>query len=184
MSGTCSSGFCSRLVNVISGFGELSIRISFEDQIVSNFTGRLNALARKICGPDSKFYEDKLNDVVELWLNSNLNEKKIIVNRIKKTERLTDIPPMKKIIEEFLNTDRDNKIQICVEDFSENVINEMMIETNKFANRQNFLLFFRTYMLSIREEMSLEFKDLVTDTEFDLWIRKAISTYEGVSFMI
>lgn len=184
MSGTCSSGFCSRLVNVISGFGELSIRISFEDQIVSNFTGRLNALARKICEPESKFYKDKLNDVVELWLNFNIDKKKKIINLIKKTEKLTELPPMKKIIEEFLKIDRDNKIQICVEDFSENVLNEMMVETHKFANRQNFLLFFRTHMLSIREEMYLEFNGLVTDTEFDLWIRKAISTYEGVNFMI
>ena len=184
MSGTCSSGFCSRLVNVISGFGDLSIRISIEDQIVSNFTVRLNALARKIAEPESIYYKDKLNDVVELWLNANLDKKKKIVNTIKKTKKLTELPPMKKIIEEFLKIDRDNKIETCVEDFSENVINEMTIDCHRFANRQNFLLFFRTHMLSIREEMYLEFKDLVTDSEFDLWIRKAISTYEGVNFMI
>ena len=29
-----------------------------------------------------------------------------------------------------------------------------------------------------------EFKELITDTEFDLWIRKAISLYEGVDFLI
>ena len=184
MSGTCSTGFISRLLNTISGFGDISISISFEDQLIANFTGRLNAYARRITESDSPFYGEKLNDVVELWLNANLDKKKKIVNTIKKTKKLTELPPMKKIIEEFLKIDRDNKIETCVEDFSENVINEMTIDCHRFANRQNFLLFFRTHMLSIREEMYLEFKDLVTDSEFDLWIRKAISTYEGVNFMI
>ena len=184
MSGTCSSAFCSILVNVISGFGELSIRISFEDQIISNFTGRLNALARKICESDSPFYKDKLNDVIELYLNSNLCEKKKIVRKIVTSEILTELPPMKKIIQEYLKTDKENKINNCVEDFSENVINEMTVESQKFASRQNFLLFFRTHMLSIREEMYEEFKGLITDTEFDLWIRKAITLYEGVDFLI
>jgi hypothetical protein len=184
MSGTCSSGFCSRLVNVISGFGELSVRISFEDQIISNFTGRLNTLARRICDHDSPFYTDKLNDVIELYLNSNLCEKKKIIKNLSKTEKLTELPPMKKIIEEYLKTDREEKINNCIEDFSENVINEMTIESQKFANRQNFLLFFRTHMLAIREEMYEEFKNHITDTEFDLWIRKAITLYEGVDFLI
>lgn len=184
MSGTCSSGFCSRLVNVISGFGDLNIRISFEDQIISNFTGRLNALARKICNKDSPFYKDKLNDIVELYLNTNLCEKKKIIKIISKTEKLTELPPMKKIIEEYLKINREEKINNCVEDFSENVINEMTVESQKFANRQNFLLFFRTHMLAIREEMYEEFKGLITDTEFDLWIRKAITLYEGVDFLI
>ena len=48
MSGTCSSGFASRIVNVISGFGDFSLRISWEDQIISNFNGRLNAMVRNI----------------------------------------------------------------------------------------------------------------------------------------
>ena len=37
MSATCSTGFASRLINVISGFGEFNIRISWEDQIIANF---------------------------------------------------------------------------------------------------------------------------------------------------
>lgn len=48
MTGTCSSGFASRLVNIISGFGNFNIRISFTDQIISNFSGRLNARIKKI----------------------------------------------------------------------------------------------------------------------------------------
>lgn len=48
MSGTCSTGFASRLVNVIAGFGDFNFKISWEEQIVSNFIGRLNAKARSI----------------------------------------------------------------------------------------------------------------------------------------
>jgi hypothetical protein len=38
----CSSGYVSRIVNTLSGFGELSVQISFEDQIVSVLETRLN----------------------------------------------------------------------------------------------------------------------------------------------
>lgn len=44
----CASGYTSRLINSLSGFGEFQIKISWRDQIVSNFMGRLNARARDI----------------------------------------------------------------------------------------------------------------------------------------
>lgn len=46
MAGTCSSGFASRLVNTISGFGDFSMKISWQDQIIANLSGRLNAKIR------------------------------------------------------------------------------------------------------------------------------------------
>ena len=74
MSGTCSSGYATRLINIISGFGNFNIRISWEDQIVSNFSGRLNAAARTITSNyNSMFRETKLYDVIELWLNYKEN---------------------------------------------------------------------------------------------------------------
>ena len=90
----------------------------------------------------------------------------------------------KKLIDKYLEIDREYKINIILENFEENVLNEMMTETNKFNDRRHFLLFFREYMLRIREELYEEFKDFITDTEFDLSIRKAISSYEGVQHMI
>jgi hypothetical protein len=54
MSGTCSSGFASRLINVISGFGSFNLRIGWKDQIIANFTGRMNARAREIANSDKK----------------------------------------------------------------------------------------------------------------------------------
>jgi hypothetical protein len=46
--GLCSSGYASRLVNSITGFGELTIKISWRDQIISNLSGRLNARIRNM----------------------------------------------------------------------------------------------------------------------------------------
>jgi hypothetical protein len=139
MAGTCSSGFISRLVNTISGFGDLSIAISFEDQIVSNFSARLNSYAQKICDEDSIFQTTSFEDVKKLHNSEN-----------------------------------------PVEDFYDAVLNEMMISSSDYKNRPSFLLFFRTYMSKIREEMFKEFIEYVSESEFDLYFRKALSYYDGI----
>lgn len=148
MSGTCSSGFILRLLNVLSGFEEeATLKMSFEDQIVGNFVGRLNGYAKKICDKSSPFYKEKLKDVLKL-----LGKK-------------------------------EEQQEEAVLEFSENVLLELCEETSDWANRRNFLLFFRTYLPILREELIEEFKDHVTETEMDLYLRKAISTYEGVNFV-
>uniref|UniRef100_A0A6C0KFX0 Uncharacterized protein n=1 Tax=viral metagenome TaxID=1070528 RepID=A0A6C0KFX0_9ZZZZ len=49
----CSSGYVSRIVNTLSGFDEqMSISISFEDQIIANLEGRLNACITRMEDPD------------------------------------------------------------------------------------------------------------------------------------
>lgn len=63
MSGTCSSGFASRLINVISGFGDFNLRISWRDQIIANFTGRLNARAREISSFEKRDVNSKLYNI-------------------------------------------------------------------------------------------------------------------------
>ena len=65
MSGTCSSGFASRLVNVISGFGDFKLTISWRDQIIANFTGRLNARARDITNDDKMKENYKLYNILK-----------------------------------------------------------------------------------------------------------------------
>ena len=177
MSGTCSTGFLSRLVNTLSGFGNLSIRISFDDQIISNFTGRLNMYARKLTEDTSPFRGEKFYDIAELYMYSKGINKKY-----------PKIISMTKLISEHLTEDgadqTERKITEILEDFEEQVLNEMILEPNKFNDRRHFLIFFRVYMLRIREELYEEFKDYITDTEFDLCIRKAISSYEGVNFLL
>ena len=175
MSGTCSSGFASRLVNIISGHENFNIRISFEDQIISNFMGRLNAKAREIANIDSIFRNERAEDVVELWL---LGDERI---ELRKDIELQFVkrPVIKDVVKNFLSEDREEKIENCIQIFSESVINEMMIKSSRYGDRRNFSLFFRTYASKIREELAEEFKEFVSDTDFDLWFRRAIMSYEG-----
>jgi hypothetical protein len=180
MSGTCSSGFASRLVNIISGYGGFNIRISFEDQIISNFAGRLNAAARDITSKNSIFRIDKniLYNVVELWL---LDEER---NDIRSTieQKLTLNEKKPKIIDmviHFLSKNNQKKIETCVQYFAESVLNEMTVKSSKHSERRCFALFFRTYISKIREELANEFKEFITETDFDLFFRKAIMMYEG-----
>jgi hypothetical protein len=111
----CSSGYVSRIVNTISGFGEMSLQISFEDQIVSVLERRLNA----------------------------------------------------KIMEESDET-------------AEKILDEMTLPVRFYDKRGSFLKFFRTHISAIREDMYKEFKDYITDQDYDLFFRKAIMHYEGV----
>ena len=165
MSDTCSTGFVTRLVNTISGFGEFNIRISFEDQIISNFTGRLNAAARSITDVDSIFRKDELlNEVIFLWLD------------LEGVSSFQGTP--KEIVEKFLETDRDEKIEICIEKFSELVLCEMTLSNSCYSNKQHFSLFFRSNISKIREELYEEFKHLVDDISFDFYIMKSIRNYE------
>jgi hypothetical protein len=170
MSGTCSSGFSTRLINVMSGFGQFNIRISWEDQIIANLSGRLNALAMKITEEDSVFYTTKSSDVIKLWLDRNKDLlKKDVLSDFKK-------PNINKLIENYKNIE---KLKVCVEDFAENVINEMAVISSAHAEKQNYSLFFRTYVMSIRSEMFEEFKEHIPESDFDIWFRNAISKYEG-----
>ena len=78
MSGTCSSGFLGRLVNTLSGFGQLSIRISFDDQLISNFVGRLNMYARRLTDADSHFRNDKLYTIEMAVFRISRNMKNVL----------------------------------------------------------------------------------------------------------
>lgn len=165
MSGTCTSGFLMRLLNTLSGFDDdLSLKISYEDQIVANFIGRLNASAKKITDKDSPFYKERLQDVIKLHLDKE------------KIEYANDI-------QVYIEKLSPEEIDDIISDFSGNVLMEMCENSSNWSKRLDFLLFFRTYLSQIREELFSEFKSYITDTEFDLYIRKAISTYEGVQFM-
>lgn len=178
MSGTCSTGFVSRLVNVVSGFGEFSIRISWGDQIIANFSGRLNAVARKIMDPDSIFRTKQLESIVDLWLQQQ-NERKDIINHLRNQRPDTQIT-VKDMVTEYLLENREDKIKNALEAFSNAVLEEMSISTLEANNRRNFGLFFRGCAGTIREEMYEEFKDHLDDASFDMYMRKALMHYEGI----
>ena len=181
MSGTCSSGFASRLVNIISGFGEFNIQISFTDQIISNFAGRLNALVKKITDSDSIFLSSRLNDMIELYILSNSELHTSLKESIKEKtgkEATSNLD----IINEFLSEKRTEKIEECIFEFQLNVLNELTIESSNPNERKNFLLFLRSNISPLRTELYNEFREYVSDTDFDLAFRRAIYNYEGCNY--
>ena len=120
MSGKCATGYAFRLVNVLSGFGDYSIRISWEDEIISNMNAKLNKLIQEI--------EDR--------------------------------------------------------EYMENILVEMSLQTDlQISSRQNFMKFFRSSLPNIKEEMYEKYKDYISDTDFDLYMRKAVARYEGHEFI-
>ena len=165
MSGTCSSGYASRLVNVISGFGDFNIRISWKDQIVSNFAGRLNARIKNITNTDNHISNHELEEMYFLMFYE-YNDKKINIKE--------------KTIKEFCSDKCIENMQEEIrEEFQNRILCEMLIPPSNYNNRRHFLNFFRSNLSSIRQDMYEEFAGLIDDTDYDLWFRSAISSYEG-----
>lgn len=74
----------------------------------------------------------------------------------------------------------NNKI-MEVEDpqLQESLLHEMTMPSSDYSRRQNFLDFFKKEIASIKEILFQEYCGIVTDTDFDLYLRQAILTYEG-----
>lgn len=93
MADTCSSGFATRLLNTISGFGDFSVRISWADQIAGNLSGRLNALIRDM---DNLTLQEKILNEMTLP-SSNYEERKNFLKFFRK-----NLPAIKEeIYQEF-----------------------------------------------------------------------------------
>jgi hypothetical protein len=54
-SGLCSTGYVSRMLNCLSGITDLTLSISYQDQVIANMGARLN---NKICEIDDEKYRD------------------------------------------------------------------------------------------------------------------------------
>ena len=67
----CSSGFAGRLVNTLSGYDEsMSISIGFDDQIISNLSGRLTSKIKDI--KDDEYMEKVLCEMTIPNIHYNL----------------------------------------------------------------------------------------------------------------
>jgi hypothetical protein len=111
----CSSGLAVRLLNVLSGFDDFAIRISFGDQIVANFASMLN-------------------------------------------KAIMDIPNV------YL---------------MEEILMQLSIPTEHFEQRSDFLDFLAQNIGSMRTALYEEFKDNVSESDFDEYFKKALLTYQG-----
>jgi len=180
MSGTCSSGFLTRLVNVISGYEDnLNIKISWEQQIIANFVGRMNYQLKQIIrNNNNSLFVDKIDEIVLIWLNNWENEE--LLNSLKQQlEKDSNTDEKKQLVSLFLQDDKEAKIQECFMEFTNNIIEELSGNMSRYDLRQNYNLFFNVSCDKIRIELYEEFKEYITDVDFDLYFKKAIIAYEG-----
>lgn len=161
MSGTCSSGIASRLINVISGYDDFNIRISWEDQIAGNLAGRLNAKIRAITTIPPDINNPWVKDLITAYLSKL---------------------PAPITIDEYLHsesTEPRSNIQTIIEEYQSTILSEITVVSSDHTHRLNFLKFFRENLPSILTELELEFKSHLSREQFDLAIRKALIKYEN-----
>lgn len=136
MSGTCSSGFASRLINIISGFGDFNIKISWKDQIVSNFIGRLNSRARDIVN-----YNISIETAKEIYYKIHSSSENIVeedINNIKEEYQ-------ERVLYEMTLEDYQDK-PLFLKFFRDNVLKireEMYEEFSQHMSDTDFDLWFR-----------------------------------------
>jgi len=117
MSGTCSTGYAIRLLNVLTGYRDFQIRIPPEYALRCRLFQKLNLAISTISGIDPE-----------------------------RASRIMD---------------------------------QMTLPASCYDQRTEFLTLFREQLPQAKEELYQEFKDMMTDTDYDLYLRKAIFSYEG-----
>lgn len=119
-SGKCSTGYIKRLVNVLSGFDDFGLRISWDDEIIGKLSGRLNK---------------KLSEVED-------------------------------------------------EEIREKLLIEMtMTKDSQILERKTFLDFFRENIGDIKDDIWEEVKGEMSEVDYEIYFRKAMSVYEGIDFV-
>jgi hypothetical protein len=187
--GICSTGILERLINTLSGFDEeLGLHISFEDQILGNLSGRLNAKIRELMDKECLH---KTNKHFCSCLQNMCDYSKKYITRIKTIKIFTPctvcigcvqadkIKNKQVTMDDLECIHRCNEDENCNEMFIDTILSQMTIPTKYFERRTMFLKFFRTYISDIMEDIREEFKDYVDIQMFDLYFRKATIMYEG-----
>jgi hypothetical protein len=177
--GICSTGIMERIINSLSGFEDrFSLRISFEDQIIGSLTGRLNSKIQKITSlpclhkNNPKFCDCHMSACYASRCLIGDSTEKFKVEKCTKcvsclgvrcTHACSDLSSECSFNSDYMNL----------------ILEEMLISTDEYSRRGNFLLFFRTYISEIMEDIRNDYKDVLDVASFDLYFRKAVMTYEG-----
>lgn len=145
MVGTCSTGFACRLVNVLSGFTELGIKLSWRDQIKGNLSARINKT---------------LGDISLMMKTFPIASLKSFLEKEKFNTNVSDIE--------------------IVTEFRDRVLDDLTLGLNFTDQTKNLSFFLIRVLGGIREEMKEEFVEYISETDFDLYMRQAISSYQGI----
>jgi len=170
MANTCSSGYFSRLVNVLSGFRGYSIQISYKDQIKAVITGRLNKFMKDIIATSSKgdheFWERRRYEIIYYWLKSqNMLTPEII-------------PPCPRTCaaEKWLSLNENQWIE-AREIYCENLLGE--ISEHSRLSRPCFRIFYNHCVPAVCDDVRKEYADLLDSDTLELNIRDALCFFEG-----
>lgn len=196
----CSTGIMERMVNTFSGIvDELSIRISYEDEIMGALSGRLN---NKIMNLSSLECLHKSDQKFCTCIRSSCEFAKLFISGKFKVKTKTAVKAvacgvcpvcsqkddlLKIFSQRFLKI-TDIKCahkcseNMCNDSLIEQILEEMTIPTRFPEKRQTFLKFFRKYFPNLFEELQKEYEKFVDGTTFDLIMKKAILVYEGENF--
>jgi len=85
---------------------------------------------------------------------------------------------MKSVLYHRLNT---QILEIQDEDIKNDVLYELTLPSSLVHQRPNFLKFFREIFPQLKEDLYSQFKDQLTDTDFDLYLKRIVINYEGYS---
>ena len=176
--GICSSGIFERIMNTPSGIiDELSITISFDEQITANLSGRLNAKIRGIVAKPC-FH-------MSIPAFCDCKSRVCVAGREKLSgaygKRLKGVDYTEcgncivckgvKCVHECCEN--------CNEDICDSILEEMIIPTHEYHKRQTFLKFFRMTISDIIEELREEFLEYMDESTFELYMKRAIMQYQG-----
>jgi hypothetical protein len=184
-SGWCASGYISRMINALSGFGEHNLFIGWENQIQANLTARLNNLIIQseqvnmvFYEPDGKWYAIDDDNYISLdYTNYMFETQELTESEMEKlVGRLEDV--VEKTAENVHHERRIPVDETMRQETRINVLLEQMMNT-EITHRHEFLKLFRENISEIRENLWLEFRDHIKDEDFDMYFRKAILQYQG-----
>lgn len=164
MSGTCSTGYISRLINTISGFGDFNYKISWSDQITSIFIAKLNSRAKliqKIWIDDEHLIMILKNIFAEIdGLKSMITQHHIIRKQFGKVPSdMSDYINLKKQIKPSSEVITDKEL-----------LEEFLIGYNKYKEREGLIDEDRDYMIEhivedFENNVMLEMSDLEKSDE-------------------
>lgn len=178
---TCSSGYISRLVNILSGYCE-TIKISWEEQISANFIGRLNYHMKNI----HSFYKNSFHKIFSYYIDKKKYiywtvDELVSIKSNNSHQKVSDIISQlyieDKIIIPTISLTKPLFFEKCLSSFSKNVINEISLSSADLLNKKSFLIFFNDTMPSVQAEMKSEFLHYISASDFDTYFKNAICTY-------
>ena len=194
--GICSTGIMERMANTFTGIvDELSIRISFEDEILGALHGRLNKKIMDLYNQPCIHTTDKkfctcMRNACPFGKMMIAGELKVELRKQKRETPCGVCPICSQkdylegiLKERFLKIADIKCVHICTDNCNAEIVDlileEMIVPTKFPEKRANFLRFFRKFSPDLFDELQKEYEEYIDGVSFDMYMKKAILKYEG-----